>query len=91
MGDEYEPTRFSLEHQERGYNDYFDISTSVLRFRLMLFEEEWRYIDSIEDATERRRRESEQLTTVLGSIIVFIIIHTHENITKQQTCSVYKF
>ena len=69
MGDEYEPTRFSLEHEERGYNYYFDISISVLRFRPILFEEEWRFIDSIEDVVERRRRESEQLTIVLASLL----------------------
>ena len=69
MGDEYEPTRFSLEHEERGYNDYFDISTTVLRFPPILYEDEWRFIDSIKDAIERRRRESEQLTIVLASMM----------------------
>ena len=69
MGDEYEPTHFSLEHEERGYNEYFDILTSVLRFRPILFQEEWSFIDSIEDDAETHRRESDQLMIVLAAMM----------------------
>ena len=38
--------------RRKRHNDYFDISTSVLQSRPILFEDEWRYIDYIEDADE---------------------------------------
>ena len=69
MGGEYEPTRFALGHEKRGHNEYFDITTSVLGLRPILFEDEWRAIDSIEDDVERRRRESEQLLIVLATMM----------------------
>ena len=57
MAEEYERTHFSLEQEERGHNEYFDIATSVLHLQPILFEDEWRAIDSIKDDAERRRRE----------------------------------
>ena len=34
MGDEYEPTRFSLEREERGYNDYLIYRLAFCGFAL---------------------------------------------------------
>ena len=55
----------------------------MLRLRPILFEDEWRAIDSMKDDAERHRRESEQLLIVLAAMMAQLQLFVKSRYNKE--------